>query len=139
MNTSESNWETSWDAFVDRLATSLKEGVGTAELSARFGGRRITWTGIVEGKQLNELSPSISIGLSERLIAFGDRRVATLNGLSLPVRESAVSDWQSVEVGSNIRFTATFVDSSPFPPVEVKNLRSGRTIIMLRLSDGDLV
>ena len=63
-----------------------------------------------------------------------------LKGVSLPLADSAIADWQQIAEGTIVRFSAIVgAGESPFPPIEVTNLRSGKTIVMVRLSEGVLV
>jgi hypothetical protein len=100
------------------------------------GGRVVTWSGVLEQKNLDHLSPSVSIDIPEKQVDIGEGRIVTLRGLSLPVAEQAIGDWNSLENGIPVTFTATLGSGgSPFAPIEVMGLRSGRYIIMIRLTD----
>jgi hypothetical protein len=131
------SWQEDWDGFVDLLAGLLRKGATTRELTDQFGGKVITWSGVLERKNLDHTSPSVSVDVPERQLDIGEGTTVPLSGLSLPVAEDAVGDWNRLENGSRLTFTATLgSQGSPFGPVEVMRLQSGRHIIMIRLVDG---
>lgn len=133
----KATWQSDWSSFVDVLAGCLQNTEETDALANRFGGKRVEWEGVLDCKQIDELAPSVNLALPEKHIDFGDGRVAILKSISLPLAESAVADWQQIAEGTKVKFSALVgAGESPFPPVEVTNLRSGRTIVMIRLSEG---
>lgn len=137
MDDSNKHWRIDWSSFIDEIASCLRAGIGTDELSIRFGNQGIEWEGVIDRKQIDELAPSVNLAMQEKQIDFGDGRLATLKSISLPLDESAINIWQQIPVGTRIKFSAQLgPGESPFAPIEAINLRSGKTIVMVRLTDG---
>ena len=130
-------WQTSWSIFIDDLARSLRGNENASTLADLFGGRSIEWSGVLVGKRIEPMAPSVNLALPEEQIDFGDGRIATLKSISLPIAESAIVEWQQIPEGTKVAFSALLGSgASPFPPIEITNLRSGKTIVMIRLSEG---
>jgi hypothetical protein len=133
----KTSWQSDWTKFVDELAGCLREGEDADKLANRFGGRLVEWEGTLDRKRIDELAASVNLALPEKRIDFGDGRVATVKSISLPLAESAAVDWQQIANGTKVKFSALVgAGESPFPPIEVVNLRSGKTIVTIRLSEG---
>ncbi|TWT47795.1 hypothetical protein [Botrimarina hoheduenensis] len=136
----EAPWRSDWSLFIDELADCLRASEDTDGLARRFGNQSVEWEGVLDRKQIDELAPSVNLALPEKHIDFGDGRVAMLKSVSLPLADSAIAGWQQIAEGTMVKFSAMVgAGVSPFPPVEVTNLRSGKTIVMIRLSEGAIV
>lgn len=138
----ESNqlWQEDWEQFCNLLNDSFQSGDTVDVINSRLTGKEVIWSGILEGKDIDELAPGVYVELSEKLIRFNDGRVAKINGLALPITAGSVPLWDSIEVGSKIVFNATMGrGKSPFPPVAVKTFKSGKTIVTVKLSNGVLI
>lgn len=138
-DSTEERWQSDWGLFIDTLSRLLTSGEGTVDVGEYFQGKDIEWVGVLTRKTLNGLAPSVAIQLPTSTIKIADQQV-TLNSVSVPLADSTLSDWIDVEEGSTVKFSATFGEgNTPFLPVEILELPSGKTALMIRLSDGSLV
>src|SRR6516165_3226364 len=85
------DWQHNWDRFLSALTNRLQAGETATDLSAEFGGKQVTWTGILDEKRLEGLAPSVGIDVPPRRIDLGQRGSIEFGGLSLPVPNSAVA------------------------------------------------
>lgn len=134
------HWQQNWLVFVDALAERIHAGDSPEALARQFGGKTVTWEGTLDEKSIDELAPLVGIGMTMKKLDLGGGRSAFLDGVSLPVAKDSIESWSSLELGSRVRFTATLGSKlSTFPPVEAKHLKTGESVVMLRLSNGRLV
>ena len=133
------DWTKDWIAFTDKVA-SIGQCGEPSEFVNTFSGATVRWHGVLTEKNLSEPAPSVEIDTAEVSLDLGGGRTASLSGFALPVADREVESWNSVPLGAEVHFEAQFVSSSiPFAAVEVKTLSSGRTLVMLRLTDGRLI
>jgi len=133
-NTQE--WNTNWSLFTDELERALQSGASNADLAKLFGGHQIQWSGTIEQIDFDDLSTVIDVALPARTIAFADGNSVMLDGLTLAVAESDTTAWEGFRTGDDITFTADFgISQSPFSSIELKTLRSGKSIIMIRVGN----
>jgi len=131
-----SGWQQDWSLFVATLADCLRAGDTSEKLAQRFGGKEVTWQGVLDEKNIDGLAPLVGITLPQKEIELGQGRSAILDGLSLPIAAHTIEQWSRLELGTPLTFTAILGPSgSLFAPIEVKILRSGRTIVFIRLAD----
>lgn len=125
-----STWQESWEIFFDELAKRLRAGDSPVALADYFGGRTVTWGGVLDEKRLDGLAPTVWINFPQKELDLGWGQFAEFAGIGLPVADHSVDDWNRIEVGAQVRFTATLgAMSSPFPAIEIKHLKSGRIIL----------
>lgn len=130
------DWQDNWEVFVDAVADSLRSGATPEALARHFGGKKVRWTGVLDEKNIDELAALVGIALPEKHLDLGQGRMTTLDGVSLPLATHYVADWNKLEVGTPVTFTATLGSAtSTFPPIELKHLKSGRCVVMIRLTD----
>lgn len=130
-------WQEDWESFVGVLGQLLRRGATPTELANHFGGKVVTWKGILDEKQLGEMAPCVGIELREMQLDLGPAGIVPVGGQSVPAASGAIADWESIPIGSQVTFSATLGDpQSPFSPVELIHLDSGRVIVMIRLNDG---
>lgn len=129
-------WQNDWGDFVKVIGERLRQGVASDAIASEFGSQTITWTGVLQEKLLDDLAPMVAIGLAEAEIQLTDSSSVRVSELSVPAARDAVSNWQSIPIGTCISFTAILGGNSVFSPVELKRLSSGRVLLMIRLSDG---
>jgi hypothetical protein len=129
-------WQNDWSEFAKVIGVRLRQGAVPGAVALEFGSQMITWTGVLKEKWLDDLAPMVTIGLAEAEIQLKDSVSVPITELSVPVARDAVSNWQGIPVGTCVSFTAILGGSSIFSPVEVKKLSTGRTLLMIRLSDG---
>lgn len=131
------SWDNSWDVFAEMISEKFRSGATSEEVSSELNGREVTWQGVLDRKDLDELAPSVGIALPVKELCLGEDRVATLSGIGLPVADSSVSEWGQLELGTPVVFKARMgCGNSPFLPVKMKTLRSGKTIILISFSEG---
>jgi len=129
-------WMESWDLFTKAMERQLQGGATNEELSRFFGGKTVRWQGVIEHMGIDKVAPNVEVALPRRDIKFGDGREASLDGLSLLLADSAIDDWRALSPGTEVRFSATLGQGiSPFLPIEIKTLKSGHTVVLIRLSD----
>ena len=62
--------------------------------------------------------------------------IVILDGLTLAVAESDASNWEGYKRGDKVTFRAVLGEpQTPFSAIELKTLKSGRSIIMLRVGN----
>lgn len=134
---SDSDWQNSWGRFIGVLTEQLRKGATSEELAQQFGSKSVTWSGVLSEKRLDSLAPMVTIDLPIPRIDLGELGVVNVGEQSVPTARDAVVQWNDIPIGTAVSFTGTLdAGSSPFPPVEVIRLSSGRTLVMMRLSNG---
>lgn len=134
----DNSWQNNLDEFLNTVAKQLQAGDTVDVLRQRFGGKTIRWSGILDEKTLEEPAPSVDINVPHKVMDVGNGRLAEFAGLSVPVAANTVAAWDAIQIGSRVAFTATLLSPalSPFLPVEVHELRSGRTLVSIGLTGG---
>jgi hypothetical protein len=133
-------WSDSWELFVEELERRVQHGVTTEELTHSFAGAPVKWTGVIEQLDVDELAPGVDVALPAKTIIVDDEAETLLDGVSLPIADSAVDEWRVLKTGMKVTFRATFVESSSiFPPIEIKTLDDGPIITMIRLTNATLI
>jgi hypothetical protein len=132
-------WQSDWRLFANDLSEYLLTGVQPDQIAAIFAGRRVRWEGILEEKDIDELAPGVYIAVERMNVAVGNGAHVVVDVLTLPIENESILDWSHLKIGQPVKFEATIGSKLPFPPIEVKQLPSGATILMIRLSDGALL
>lgn len=137
MVTNDDSWLESWESFTQVLERRLQAHATSEDLLRWYGGKTVRWRGVISRLDIDNLAPNVYITLAETVIDLGGGRETLLDVVSLPIADSAIEDWRGFCVGAEVTFEATFLahGDSPFPPIEVKTLKSGRTLVMLGLRD----
>jgi hypothetical protein len=134
--TTEPTWKNDWNAFTEFLEMQLQGGATQNDLASSFGGCEVCWAGTIENVEIDELSAGVDVLLDERIVTLQNGSEVILDGLSLSLAEESTDKWQSFTAGDLVSFTAILGNlASPFSPIEVKTLGSGKSIIMIRLSN----
>lgn len=133
-------WQSDWNDFVTLFQQKLRMGETASALSQFFSEKVVIWNGILDDKSIDDLAPNVGITLPEREIDLGDGSLDTLDGISLPINDCAVSDWQRLEIGCPVQFSAKFSSAEfIFQPIEIKHLTDGTRLLFIRLTDGKVV
>ena len=133
----DSTWQHDWKTFVEMIAEKLRQHATSEELARLFRSKPVTWSGVLTEKLIDDLAPLVTIVMPVAQIDLGDSGVVDLSNQSVPVARNAIADWDAIPIGTAVTFTATLgAGMSPFVPVQVVRLTSGRTVVMIRLSDG---
>lgn len=136
MNHSDVRWKNDWNLFTEFLEQQLHNGASQDELADYFGGCEVRWKGIIEQIDFDELASVVDVLLPERVVKLRDGSEVALDGLTLAVPEGSTEAWQDFRTGDEITFRATLGEpNSPFSPVELKTLKSGKSVIMIRASN----
>lgn len=129
-----------WVSFVQEVARQIRGGATTDELSAAFSGHRVRWVGTVYKLDFDLQAPGVSLDLPEVAVDLGHGRRTSVNGLHVPIDDSAIHAWSSVRIGDRVLFEATLGSGyAPFPPIEVQTLQTGRVLLSLRVCRGTLI
>ncbi len=129
-------WQRDWNVFVDFLAKQLR-GSPNGEIASQFGSKQVTWSGVLVEKSLDELAPIVTIRMPTGAIDLGNLGVADVSDQSVPCARDSVARWDAIPIGAPTSFTAIFrPEDAMFPPVEVKQLTSGRVVVFVGLTDG---
>lgn len=129
------SWQNDWNEFLDALAESIRTR-GAEQCAQQFGGSTVEWSGVLAEKSLDCTAVSVTIQFPERRIDVGDGRSAVIDHVFLPVDGESVALWRPLRLGRTIQFSATFCAAdSVFPPIEVKDLQDGPTIVMIRMTN----
>jgi hypothetical protein len=129
-------WQYDWKSFVDALSSRILVTQSNEDLSRPFGGKRVAWRGVLAKRDLDEIAPSVEIDLPPLKVQLPNGRSDVLDGISLPVAAGSSKQWMNLRIGDSVNFEATFPTSTPFPAIEVKHLKSGKSLILLGLNDG---
>jgi hypothetical protein len=130
-------WQNDWSVFCDVLSECLESENGIEMIQSRFGTKDVTWSGVLEEKDLGELALGVYIGLPQRHLSFCDGRTAIINGLALPITEDSIPLWKKITDGAGVTFRARMGRSDAvFPAISVKTYKSGRTTVTIALSGG---
>ena len=125
-------WQNDWVSFTSSLESELQNGATNKALSSRFGGSIICWTGTIEHMNISKLVAAVDVSLAKRIIRMIDGDEIVLDGVSLTIAENETEKWTQFRTGDLVTFKATLGDpDSPFPPIEVKTLRSGKSLIII--------
>lgn len=135
MNT-EPTWTKDWLLFTEELERALQEGASNDYLATLFGNHQIQWLGTIEKIDIDELSATVNVALPRRTVALANGETIMLDGLTLAIAENSESVWQGFEPGDEVMFDGKFGEpKSPFTCVEVRALRGGGNIIMIRIGN----
>lgn len=133
----DERWQYDWEAFITTLAEHLEKAGSQNRFNQYLLGKTVAWEGILDDKSIDNLAPTVGIGMPTKIIHLGVNQPAVVDGVSLPIANDSIDLWNALEVGCQVKFTATLgSEASIFPPIEVINLRTGESIVMIRLSDG---
>ena len=140
MNSERSEWQNDWTAFTSYLEVQLRNGATEDDLANCFGGCEVRWAGEIEEIDIDDLAAFVNVLLVERSIKLQNDAVVLLDGLALVVSERSTEKWESRRVGETVTFTAILgAAGSPFPPIQVTTLRSGKTVIMIQATNAQPV
>ena len=129
-------WNTNWPLFAHELERALQGGASNADLAEMFGGQQIQWTGTIEQINFNELRAVVDVALQPHTVGLPNGEIVILDGLTLAVAESDASNWEGYKRGDKVTFRAVLGEpQTPFSAIELKTLKSGRSIIMLRVGN----
>lgn len=135
-DTVNGEWQHDWNVFVDFLAKQLR-GSPNGQIASQFGSKQVTWSGVLVEKALDELAPIVTIRMPTGAIDLGNLGVADVSDQSVPCARDSVTKWDAIPIGAPTSFTAIFRPKDAiFPPVEVKQLTSGRVVVFVGLTDG---
>lgn len=133
----ESTWQRDWKTFVVVITEKLRQRATSEDLASLFSAKPVTWSGVLTEKSIDDLTPLVTIALSPSQIDLGELGIVDLSNQSVPAARNAVAAWDAIPIGTSVTFTAILgAGMSPFFPVQVVRLSSGRTVVMIRLSDG---
>ncbi|MFO1044792.1 MAG: hypothetical protein U0941_23720 [Planctomycetaceae bacterium] len=129
-------WQNDWKMFVDFLAKEI-QGSSKDRIASQFGSKQVSWSGVLIDKSLDELAPIVTIKMPTGDINLGGLGVADVSNQSVPCARDSVAKWDAIPIGAPTTFTAVFRPKNAiFPPVEVKQLTSGRVVVFVGLTDG---
>ena len=132
----EPTWTNDWLLFTEKLERALQGGASNDNLAILFGGHQIHWLGTIEKINIDELSANVNVALPKRTVILANGESIMLDGLTLGIAEHSESVWQGFEPGDEVVFDGKFGEpKSPFSCVEVRALRGGGNIIMIRIGN----
>lgn len=135
----------SWSQFGMFLTQQVEAGRSEADISAECNGTSVTWSGILEEHDIDELSATVYISLPRHTIRFPCGAQATLNGVTVSINEKSIPLWRAIPCGTPIIFSAIIGRSvqvgpkfiaSPFLPITLKVFSTGEAIASVSLSEG---
>ena len=128
-----------WNDFVHEVSNRVKSGWSRDMLADGLSGKRVEWQGVVDEMDLDDPdAPGISVRMPEQKVELPNGARIPIDGLDLPIDESAVDDWKRVRIGSTVIFSA-MLSASPFPAIDVVPVSDTRSVLMVRLTDAVLV
>lgn len=129
-----------WNAFIDAVQGLLLSGASRDELTKTFAGKVVTWSGMIDKVELDDIEPSVDIDLPSRVVQLSGGNTWTVGGMHVPVNRETMGEWQRCRSGDNVRFEATLgSNNAVFPPVDLIDLGNGRTFLCIRVTNGRLV
>lgn len=129
-------WPHDWNVFVDFLPKQLR-GSPKDQIALHFGSKQVTWSGVLVEKTLDELAPIVTIRMPTGAVDLGNLGVADVRDQSVACARDSITKWDAIPIGAPTSFTATFRSKDAiFPPVEVKQLTTGRIVVFVGLTDG---
>jgi hypothetical protein len=129
-------WQKNWTRFVKLLGEQLLRGTPDEEIATLFKSPSVMWTGVLTEKKIDDSTRLVTLLLPHAPIDLGNSGLLNLSEQSVSVARDSVIEWQSIPIGTDVTFTADFsAGQSPFLPLEVIHLSSGRTLVMIRLSN----
>jgi hypothetical protein len=132
----ERTWQNDFDCFLNVVAQRIRAAETPDDLSAEFGGKEVRWSGILGKKRLVGEAPTVRVRCPKAGVDLGGSRIAEFAGLTMPVDDRSIADWNRLEVGINTTFTANLGSRMQiFPAVEVSQLPSGRVLLSINVSD----
>ena len=137
LNNTTDGWKSDWKLFVTFLGQQLQNGCTQDELDKLFGDCKIQWEGTIERKHISEIVAIVDVFLPEYIVKLREGGEIVLDGITLSVPAHSIERWNRFSIGDHITFSANLGDfNSPFSPVECKSLKSGKTIVIIRASNG---
>jgi hypothetical protein len=131
-----SDWRHSWLHFVESLEKRISEVDSDKEISRPFNGSPVEWEGTISDIDLDEIAPSIGLELPPKVIQLSEGRSDTIGSIHLPIASDSRAKWRALQVGDKVTFQASLSENGPFPPIQVKHLKSGRSLVLIGLRDG---
>jgi hypothetical protein len=133
-------WQGDWSIFVETLQERIQAGDSPEQLAGHFGGKSVTWSGLLEQRPMDDPSESVVIGLTMFVLDLGRGRSAILDGVALPISDESVATWNALDLGCQVTFTATIRSADAiFPGVQVMHFSTGESVVMVRIDDGRLL
>jgi len=113
------DWHADWTSFVKAVVSDFDSGKSDEVVSAIYCDKKVTWTGIVTKKSIDEGSPGIQLDMPEVKIGLGNDRVAVINYLYINLNPSNVESWKGVSSGASVKFCTTILKGKgPFPGLQ---------------------
>jgi hypothetical protein len=132
----DDNWRNDFDLFLNGIAERIRSGETPSDLSREFTGETVLWCGILGRKTLDGEAPSVLVGSVRKDLDLGDGPTAQFAGLTMPVADRSIANWERVELDAKVTFTARLgARMGVFPTIEVKRLPTGRVILSIRLTE----
>ncbi len=133
----ENNWQKSWNCFVELLKKEIENGATSEELSEKLEGKQIRWEGVFNRLDTDEPTPNVGIALPEKIIKIPGMTFVEIGKIAPSINRESILEWTKIPLGSKIRFQATIGNRgpSPFLPITVDLLDSGRTLVMISFKE----
>jgi len=115
-------WQNSWPDFVQAVGQAYVNGASNTDVTHKFGGHDVRWSGLVGRVRLDDNEPRK--GLRMRMprveVPFKNDMIITCDVLYLSVDESTSWMWGGVEVGQTVEFEAKIPDhGGAHPTIEL--------------------
>lgn len=127
-----------WDSFVRSVASDLKNGLSTTELSQKYGGLEVRWMGQVrEIRTADKFAPGVQLDMPHLSIPIGDR-ILVADYLFLNVSETEKDRWKTVAKGQRISFRAKIrAAGGLFSPIDIDTFPdSSKSVLSIALENG---
>ncbi len=128
-----------WESFVRAVASDLNAGLSALELSEKYSGVEVHWTGQVrEIKTADKFAPGIQLDMPHVSVALSNGRFLIADYLFLNVGGSGKGLWKTVTKGQKISFSAKIRSGGTvFPSIDVETFpNNAKSVLSLALEDG---
>ena len=126
-------WLTNWGKFVEEVARCFTDGMDNDQLTERFAGNEVTWSGKIRNVELGqEYANGIALDMPDIKIRLLDGRLLIANYVFLLVEPTQQESWNKLLPGQAVTFKATIKKpDSIFPEVQVSVSSNDPEVILM--------
>lgn len=130
-------WQTDWQAFWMQIESEIREAGSLSAISKRYAGATVEWTGLLEKLDLDPEFPSAVMVMPNLEINLSSGEVASIWGLTVPIKLGTEAKWQTYCPGMRMKFSAEIVPAwNPFGSFYDCEDEDGSRSFTVRVTDG---
>ena len=129
------NWTSDWGTFIKKTAELFRQGLSDEEVTLRFAGQRVVWSGVVSkidaGHHFGLIMPGVEMAMVPVRVKLPHNRSAKVDYLFLSVRREDFPLWSKIKLGSLVQFSTEIAPSGGLSPgISRSELRNNKAVIL---------